>query len=178
MEREISSATWLAVSLMALAAFIGIVMWTVGIGNTTKKQAIEFGSDLAYSMESGEMISLVNSCHDMSMAAIYNILTRNYVNITQVDIYRCTGSDLSAIIEDFEEKASQESVNVNGAALTKWRTNKKGLWSKNGSNTDPNTVLMAYEVIMEEGILSGRGYMTVNKLPSDTFRVKILFYNN
>ena len=130
MEREISSATWLAVSLMALAAFIGIVMWTVGVGNATKKQAIEFGSDLAYSMESGEMLSLVDSCHDMSMAAIYNILTRNYINISQVDIYRVTGSDLSAIIEDFETKASQDSPNVTGSSLTKWRTNKKGFWAK------------------------------------------------
>ena len=51
MEREISSAAWLAVSMLSLAAFIGIVIWTVSVGNNTKGQAIEFGSELAYNME-------------------------------------------------------------------------------------------------------------------------------
>ena len=178
MEREISSATWMAVSLLALSAFIGIVIWTVSVGNTTKRQAIEFGSELAYTMESGEMANLVSSCTDMSMAAAYNILTRNYNNITEIDIYRCTASDLAAVIGEFEDKMDSDSAKVTGTTLTKWRMNSKGLWSENGAVNSTKAVLMAYEVMAAEGMLSGRGYVTVNKLGSDTYRVKILYYNN
>lgn len=177
MEREISSATWMAVSLMALAAFIGIVMWTVSVGNSTKRQAMDFGSELAYSMESGEIQALTNTCTDMSMAAAYNILTRNYINISEIQIYRCTASDLSTVITDFESKLKEDST-IAGTTKTTWKTNKKGYWTVNGSDTATDRVLLAYEVLMEEGLLSGRGYIGVNKLPSDTFRVKILFYNN
>ena len=177
MEREISSATWMAVSLMALAAFIGIVMWTVSVGNNSKRQAMEFGSELAYSMESGELQALTNTCTDMSMAAAYNILTRNYINIAEIEIYRCTGADLASIITDFEKKV-RDGGNIAGTSKTVWKTNKKGYWTVNGSDTSADKVLLAYEVLMSEGILSGRGYIAVNKLPSDTFRVKILFYNN
>lgn len=178
MEREISSAAWLAVSMLSLAAFIGIVIWTVSVGNNTKGQAIEFGSELAYNMESGEMLNLVSTCTDMSMAAAYNILTRNYNNITQIDIYRCTSADLASVMEDFEDKMESDSSKVAGTTLTKWRLNKDGLWSENGDSKSAKSVLMAYEVMMSEGMLSGRGYVTVNKLQSDTFRVKILYYNN
>lgn len=178
MEREISSAAWLGVSMMSLAAFMSIVIWTVAVGNNTKGQAIEFGSDLAYTMESGEMANLANACTDMSMAAAYNILTRNYNNVTQIDIYKCTAVDISNVINDFETKAESESSTVTGTTLTKWRLNKNGFWSKNGSGNTTDQVLMAYEVMQAEGILSGRGYVTVNKLGSDTFRMKILYYNN
>ena len=178
MEREISSAAWLGVSMMSLAAFMGIVIWTVSVGNITKGQAIEFGADLAYTMESGEMANLANSCTDMSMAAAYNILTRNYNNVTQIDVYKTTANDLTNVISDFENKAASESSAVTGTTLTKWRLNKNGFWAPNGSGITSNQVLMAYEVMQAEGILNGRGYVTVNKLGSDTFRIKILYYNN
>lgn len=178
MDREISSATWLAVSLIAVSAFIGMVIWTIQVGNVTKRQAIEFGADMTSSLETGETLGLIDTCTDMSMAAIYNILVRNYNNITQLDLYRCTGSDMAITMEDFESKAADESVLVTGTSLTKWRANKKGLWAVDGSATDPNTVLMVYEILMKEGMLSGRGYLTINRLPSDTLRVKILYFNN
>lgn len=176
MEREVSTATWLAVSLISLAAFIGILIIIVNAGNDAKNDAAETAIQLSYSMQSGEMNDLIDTCKDMPMASAYNLLTRNYKNMVQLDILdisSMSGTALSGKMEDFQAGASGYG-STSFAGVEKYKTTDKGLWAKDGVGNDGAT--MPYEIITKKGLLNGRAYVVVNKLKSETYKVTILKY--
>ena len=189
MEREISSVTWLAVSLIALAALIGLVIFTVNIGNKTKNDAIEYGVDIAYDLEFGEVRNLKDVCTDLPMASIYNILTKNYQNIECIEVYNAklatnasenpnkkNDGSLGDIIEVFDSNSgNSDKLNINGATCTSFKANASGKWTKDGLDT-PGGAVMSYEILVANNMLNGRGYVTFNKMPSGMYKVKILWY--
>lgn len=185
MEREISAATWLAVSLISLAIVVGIVMLTVAVGNKTKNEAIEYGVDLSDDLESGEIRDLRNTATDMSMASIYSILTRNYQNVTQLDLYNITGQNSTAKSQSIAEldKQSSSLADKTLAGVQTYKANANGNWSINGSNANTVTnYVMVYEVLADKSTLtdgiSGRAYLVVTPLASGTWKISIMKYSN
>lgn len=176
MEREVSSATWLAVSLISVAAFIGILIIVVNAGNQTKNLAADEAIRVAYSMQSGEFNDLLNTCKDMPMASVYSLLTRNYKNMVQLDIRDVsgmTGEGLANVLDSFQLGAAGYGTN-SFSGVDKYKTTSKGLWAKDGVGTEGTT--LPYEIISKRGILNGRAYIVVNKLKSETYKVTILKY--
>lgn len=176
MEREISTATWLAVSLISLAAFIGILVVILNAGNDAKNSAAESAIQLSHNMQSGEMNDLLDTCKDMPMAAIYNLLTRNYKNMVQLDIAdvsSMSGTALADKLSAFQIGAASYGT-TSFSGVEKYTTTDRGLWAKDGVGTDGAT--MPYEIITKKGFLNGRAYIVVNKLKSETYKVTILKY--
>lgn len=178
MEREVSNAAWLAVSLISLAAFLGILIVVVNGGNNVKNQAAEESVRLAYAMQSGELDKLIDVCTDMPMASVYNLLTRNYKNLSQldiVDVSKETGATLANTLDTFETGAASYGKNSFAhSGLEKYSTTSKGIWAKDGAGT--NGATLPYEIITKKGILNGRAYIVVNKLKSETYKVTVLKY--
>lgn len=176
MEKEVSNATWLAVSLISLAAFIGILVVVINVGNSTKNDAAESAIRLAYNMQSGELNDLIDTCTDMPMASIYSLLTRNYKNMVQLDIDDI--SDLSGValankLDDFQAGAPGYGI-TSFPDMEKYMTTSKGVWAKDGVGTDG--AVMPYEILTKKNMLNGRAYIVVNKLKSETYKVTILKY--
>lgn len=178
MEKEVSSATWLAVSLISLAAFIGILIITLNAGNNAKNDAAESAIKLAYNMQSGEFNDLIDTCKDMPMASIYNLLTRNYKNMVQLDIVDISsekGATLATTLTNFQNGAAGYGVeSFAHSGIKKYMTTSKGLWALNGVGVEG--AVMPYEILTKTGMLNGRGYIVVNRLKSETYKVTILKY--
>lgn len=181
MDREISSATWLAVSLVSLAAFLSIALWTVYLGNNLRQDTIDQSTDLAAGMQSGELDSLVNNTQEMNMAQVYNLLSRNYQNVTELDVYEFgTGTNLGGAYDAFIATESADPGVVSGITPVKWITNSQGYWTMDGKANDKtdHAYVMCYEVISNQtGLLKGRCFIVANKLSNDTLRVKILHFS-
>lgn len=185
MEREISAVTWLAVSLISLSIVIGIVMLTVGIGNNAKNQAIEYGADLSYDMDTGEIRDMRDTATDMSIAAIYSILTRNYKNIKQLDVRNITMMDDSSkasTINELDNISSDLADKVISGA-TSYKANSNGYWTAGGTNDASATgYVMIYEVLTDKTSeikgLTGRAYVVTSQIDSGTWKVTILKYKD
>lgn len=185
MEREISAVTWLAVSLISLSIVVSIVMLTVGIGNNTKNQAIEYGADLSYDMDTGEIRDMRDTATDMSIAAIYSILTRNYKNIKQLDVRNITMMDDSSkanTINELDNSSADLAEKVFSGA-TSYKANSRGYWTINGIDDDSvSSYVMLYEVLTDKTSeikgLTGRAYVVTTQLDSGTWKVTILKYKD
>ncbi len=74
MDREISTATNIAVAVIAMAALLSIVMFTVYVGNQVKNDAIEQAVAIQESISSGVFESLLYKDSEMPTAAAYGLL--------------------------------------------------------------------------------------------------------
>lgn len=78
MEREISISVTIGVSLIAMAALLWIVIFTVQIGNEVKNSAIESGVDLQAALKTGQIESMSVENIVLPAAAAYQFLEINY----------------------------------------------------------------------------------------------------
>ena len=95
-------------------------------------------------MEMGELRDIEGNPVDMPMAAIYNMLVRNYQNIHELEIYDAKLADtskLAKIVDDFMLNADKtQPVDINNTTRKLYKPNKEGLWSLNG-NSGSGTLL-------------------------------------
>ena len=171
MEHEVSRVSWLGVSLMALAVFIGISLFTVYLGNGVKNDAIEKGLDLIDTVSTADLKSSRELEKELPMAAIYTFLANNYEQVTVLAIedLRAT-SDLDKLFTELN-KASTNKEPLLGNV---YKTNKVGYWSINGEG-DGKAYLMSYD-ILNASYLEGRGYLTSYKLTDGSYGVQIIVY--
>ena len=92
MEREVSIATMLAVSMCALATFISIVMVTVTVGNYIKASAYEEVDDMQVKVECGTLRDLRDTDKEMSVAAVFGIIQNSEDYIESIE-YRIKDKD-------------------------------------------------------------------------------------
>lgn len=86
MEREVSSALSIGITLIAVAALISIVWVTVLIGNNIKVSAYNEGSELQSRIQSSQLSSLKYiEGTVMPKAAIYNLLTQENQYISKLN---------------------------------------------------------------------------------------------
>ena len=104
MEKEVSTATMLGVSLAILAAFISVVMVTVVVGNYIKASAYEQVGDMQVKMESGTLRELRDSDKEMSLAAVFGIIQNSKDYIEEVE-YRIKDSK-GNVITDIQNNIS------------------------------------------------------------------------
>ncbi len=77
MDREISLSVEIAVVLIALAAFIGILWVVVDMGQDMANDASYTASDVLVSVEEGKLSELVHTHNVMPAAAVYSLLRTN-----------------------------------------------------------------------------------------------------
>jgi hypothetical protein len=143
MEREISSSVSLAVSMSALAALLGIVFFTVMIGNGVKE-------DLGTSLNKVQQDISVNYIKDLANREIdnempastaYNILTM-YNNVVIESACGRTGVVTNLMTQEpclkgnLVGRVSLELVPVNGGAYIAFVHDGSSNWIK-GNDTDP-----------------------------------------
>ena len=98
MEREISVAVEIGVTLIALSVVISIIWFTVYLGNTMANDVTIEASDIVASNEVGSLEELCDTNTVMPTSAVYSLLRTYSSNIPE---YRCnfhsTPTDLDLI---------------------------------------------------------------------------------
>lgn len=85
MDREVSISTELAVGLVALAAFLGLLFYVVQIGRGIQADTAESLENMNNSISADYVQGLVNGeiSNEMPAVTAYNILTRYYQILTE-----------------------------------------------------------------------------------------------
>ena len=87
MEKEVSTAVQLAVSLIAISAVLAIVMGTVYIGNGLKSDLVTSTVDMQTELETGQLKTMSNSdTIMMPKAAIYTIISKERIGVTKLTV--------------------------------------------------------------------------------------------
>lgn len=96
MEKEVSYALEVGVTLAVLSVLLMIVFLTVSIGNEVKIDAYEVGSSIVSELKEGNMYTLIGLENNMPTAAAYSLLRANSGVISEVVCYnnKHTGSKL------------------------------------------------------------------------------------
>lgn len=172
MEHEVERASWLGVSLIALAAFLSIVMCTVYMGNNLKGQAVDYGVDLVDSVATADLKDARGTEKDLPMAGIYTFLANNYEEVTVLGIHdlRGSGNDWEDVYAALNTASSASEPNLGNI----YKTNTVGYWSINGEGSG-KAYLMCYD-ILNANYLEGRGYLYTYKLSDGTYGVQIIIY--
>lgn len=104
MENEIDSASNLGVTMIALAALIVLVMFTVGIGLSVKKSSLEEFDNINRDTKSSALVELEGTMTEMSVASAYQIILNAEGSIEKIDYYMSEDSGnrdkISEIIDD------------------------------------------------------------------------------
>lgn len=83
MEREVAQSVNLSVKLLAIAALLSIVMFTVSIGNTFKSDIVEEAVHINGSLETGQLSTLsVGGMKVMPKVSMYYILYNEHMAIS------------------------------------------------------------------------------------------------
>ena len=88
MEREVSTAMTLGVSMCTLAIVLSIVFLTVSIGNEIKSNTYNKAVDMQVKTESGTLSNLRGKDTELSMAAVFGIIQNTEGYIGKIDISR------------------------------------------------------------------------------------------
>lgn len=149
MDREVSSAVQLGVTLMVLSALISLIMYTVYIGNTLKADVVDNTISIQTSVETGQLNSLSNGeSVIMPTASIYYILTKEYSGVSEV-LYPY----------------------VSATNYKRYKVNSKGYWTLNGAGTSGKYLFPAD--ILEDAGLAGKVKVTVDRLGGGMYSVHI-----
>ncbi len=103
MEKEVSYALEIGVTLAVLSVLITIVFLTVNIGHDVRADAYEEGVRIASDLEDGNLFSLIGRENNMPTAAAYSLLRANSRIIPELVCYssKHSGSKLvSNLTED------------------------------------------------------------------------------
>lgn len=123
MEREVSSAMSIGITLVALAALISVIWVTVLIGNSVKVDAYNEANDIASNIASSQMYSIKYK-EDIVMpkAAAYSLLTleSNYVSELK---YTDISGNSSIVIYSNDSWKSSGYINKNLTSLQDILTN-------------------------------------------------------
>ena len=84
MEREVSAAILIAVALVLMSALIGLVMYTVVIGNEVRADAFESAVNLQESISSGYYDDMVGKNNIIPASAAYSLLLKGENIVTKV----------------------------------------------------------------------------------------------
>lgn len=145
MEHEVADSVRLTIMLVALAALIGIIWFTVSMGNRLKVESYNNLSGIENSMKMCQTQSLGNKEETiMPKAAVYNILAKESSVITKV-IYTDSSGNVSNILYDDKNWVSTGYVNKN--------------------------YTMLYEMV--ENNLTGKSKVSVSKNIDETFTMHI-----
>ena len=80
MEKEVSMAMQISVSLIAISALLSIVLFTVYLGQEVKVEAFDVANRMVIDSEVGLLEDLVGQENEMPMATAYSIL-RTYSRV-------------------------------------------------------------------------------------------------
>ena len=118
MEREVSIVTEIGVSLIALSAVIGIIWFTVFMGNTIGNEVSVEASEIVANMEVGALNDLCDVNTVLPTSAVYSILRTygSYIpdsNSTTDSEFRCNigstvDTNISCVLTHMTGKVSLE----------------------------------------------------------------------
>ena len=122
MEREISVAVEIGVTLIALSVVISIIWFTVYLGNTMANDVTIEASDIVASNEVGSLEELCDTNTVMPTSAVYSLLRTYSSNIPE---YRCnfhstpteldlTETQVACILQHMTGKVSLEVQRTDG----------------------------------------------------------------
>ena len=89
MDNEVSHALEIAVSMMAMAVIIGVIVGTVIFGRSIREGGYSYMLQVNDDMSSSFLKSLEGVYDEMPSAAAYNILKANSDSITRVECKIC-----------------------------------------------------------------------------------------
>ena len=159
MEREVSISTELAVSLVSLAALLGLVFFFVAQGLFIRDGAGEVITDINESTNVDYVVNLASNglANEMPAVTAYNILTRYYTTIVEsangvnyatevnnkyfpylenrITNLQTTGSDLISDLATLSDRVQLELVDVGGGAYVAFIHPKNSLWSSGRIDT-------------------------------------------
>jgi len=111
MEREVSAATMIGVTLCALGVLLSIIFFTVSIGNEIKSSAYNKAVDIQVRTESGTLRDLRGVDTELSMAAVFGIIQNCDNYIGDIDASRI---DPSGSAKNKEESIKFIRNNISG----------------------------------------------------------------
>lgn len=89
MEREISMAVEISVALIAIAAFIGILWFTVAQGGDMANSVSQESSQILGIVENGQLEGLTHNSTILPTSAVYSIVRKNERVISHVNCKIC-----------------------------------------------------------------------------------------
>lgn len=99
MEREVSIVVEIAVTLTAISALIGIIWFTVFMGNDLANNVSIEASELSSSIEIGTLHDLKDTETEMPASAAYSLL-RTYSNYIPEFVCNCNSCTKKGITQD------------------------------------------------------------------------------
>lgn len=117
MEREVSTAAGLAVTMIAISALLWIVIFTVKVGNDVKVNAVESGVNLQTSIRTGQVESMTVENIVIPAAAAYHFFETNYRVIESSECRICgktytAGQAGKCLLEHLTGKVSLQIIKV------------------------------------------------------------------
>ena len=108
MEREISMAVEISVALIAIAAFIGILWFTVAQGGDMANSVSQESSQILGIVENGQLEGLTQRSTILPTSAVYSVIRSNERVISHVNCKICgrvvTDDDIKDSGADLQEK--------------------------------------------------------------------------
>ena len=118
LEREVSIAMHLAAGIISMSALLGIVIYTVQIGNDVKGYAIEQANQIEYDLKTYSLDQLVDKNTILPAAAAYALVEKNYSVISEYKCEICNSTEvclnnhLTGKVSLEINKASEETYKV------------------------------------------------------------------
>ena len=115
MEKEVSHAAEIAATLIIVAAFIGLVFFTVSMGSTMKQESHNYAVELSDSVSVRALDDLLGQEVEIPVATAYNIVAQYSSNIGELVCYYCAAVDGNTNISDYTVNPSE----VNNVCLAR-----------------------------------------------------------
>ena len=107
MEKEVSHAVEIGVTLIIIAAFMGLVFFTVSMGSTLKQDSHNYAVELSDSVSIKALDDLMGKETEVPMATAYNLIAQYSGSIGELACYYCAAKDGSTNIEDYVVNPSE-----------------------------------------------------------------------
>jgi mannose/fructose/N-acetylgalactosamine-specific phosphotransferase system component IIC len=117
MEREVSTVTGLAVTMIAISALLWIVISTVQVGNVVRVNAVESGVSLQTAIKTGQVESMTVENVVIPAAAAYHLFETNYRVIESSQCKICdktydAGQAGKCLLEHLTGKVSLQVIKI------------------------------------------------------------------
>lgn len=150
MDREVNTTVRMSTELMALAALIGIIAFTVFTGNEIKVNVTDKATVVQTDLELGQLQSLAQAeTTIMPKASIYYILSKQYYGVSSLT---------------YKNKFGVTEV---------YKLNSNGYWSLNGVFTTNKDQWYMPASILSEKRLEGKVAVTVTRINSESYSILI-----
>ena len=115
MEKEVSHAVEIGATLIIIAAFMGLVFFTVSMGSTLKQDSHSYAVELSDSISIKALDDLLGKETEVPMATAYNLIAQYSNNIGELVCYYCAANESNTDIDDYVVNPSE----VNNVCLAR-----------------------------------------------------------